>query len=126
MATEREHLRQAEHNEDFVGTFDLTRTPYLDWAATVIFYAALHYIRALAARHRIRNISRYAEMDNLFDRLMVFRRNPGVYEDYRQLKDDSRAARYDMRRFSPEEVMGLRDEELRRINQFVRTQLAAT
>ena len=126
MATEREHLRQAEHNEDFVGTFDLTRTPYLDWAVTVIFYAALHYIRALAARYHFRNISRYGELDRVFERFVVFRRNPGVYEDYRQLKDDSRAARYDMRRFSPEEVIALRDEELRRINQFVRTQLAAT
>lgn len=124
MATEQEHLRQAEHNEQFLTTFDLPITPYLDWAATVIFYAALHYIRALAARHHFRSISTYGEMDKLFDRLALFRRNAWVYEDYRQLKDDSRAARYDMRMFSPQEVVELRDEELHRIREFVRGQLA--
>ena len=119
MATEQAHLRQAQHNEQFLTTFDPAITPYLDWAVTVIFYAALHYIRALAARHQFMNISRYGELDRVFERLPVFRHNRAVYVDYRQLKDDSRAARYDMGVFSSQEVAGLRDEELLRIRQFV-------
>ena len=53
MATEQAHLRQAQHNEQFLTTFDPAITPYLDWAVTVIFYAALHYIRtnSRAARY---------------------------------------------------------------------------
>lgn len=123
MATELAHLRQAQHNEQFLATFDLAITPYLDWAVTVIFYAALHYIRALAAKHQFMNISRYGDLDRVFERVPVFRRNPELYVDYRQLKDDSRATRYDMRAFSFEEVGDLRDEELYRIRQFVLAQL---
>jgi len=119
MATERAHLYQAQHNERFLTIFDLTNTPYLDWAVTVIFYAALHYIRALAAKHYFTNISRYGDLDRVFHRVTVFQQNPNIYTDYRQLKDDSRAARYDMRVFSPQEVTDLREEELQRIRQFV-------
>lgn len=119
MATEQSHLRQARHNEEFLATFNLGATPYLDWAVTAIFYAALHYIRALAARHLFTNIARYGELERVFARLQIFRPYPGVYADYRQLKDDSRAARYDMRIFLPQEVEALRDEELNRIRQFV-------
>jgi len=119
MATEQAHLRQARHNEEFLGIFNLRATPYLDWAVTAIFYAALHYIRALAARHLFTNISRYGELERVFVQVQVFRRDRGIYIDYRQLKDDSRAARYDMRAFSSEEVEALRDEELTRIQRFV-------
>jgi hypothetical protein len=119
MATEEIHLRQAKHNEQFLDTFDLSTTPYLDWVVTVIFYAALHYIRALAARHHFGNVSSHADMDRIFSRVPVFRRQPDVYVDYRQLKDDSRAARYDARQFSPREVVELQDEEFQRIRVFV-------
>lgn len=123
MATEQAHLQQAVHNEQFLATFDLVITPYLDWAVTVIFYAALHYIRAVAARYLFSNISTYGELDRMFERLQILRQNSGIYVDYRQLKDDSRVARYDMRKFSPQEVRDLRDEELSRIRQFVLSQL---
>lgn len=123
MATEAQHFAQAEHNEAFLGTFDLATSPYLDWAVSVIFYAALHYLRALMARHRLTNISKYGEMDNAFARLLPFRRQPEVYQDYRQLKDDSRAARYDMWRPHVAEIADLRDQELTRIRVFVRTEL---
>ena len=125
MATEEEHLTQAQHNNQFLATFDLAVSPYLDWAVTVIFYAALHYVRVLAARSRFTNISSYADMDRVFERLDVFRRREDVYVDYRQLKDDSREARYDMRQFSPDEVIDLRDGELHRIREFVVSHLAA-
>ena len=119
MPEENAHRRQAEHNETFLAAWDLATSPYLDWAVTAVFYAALHYIRALAARHHFTNVSSYADMDRLFERVAVFRRRHDLYADYRQLKDDSRAARYDCRRFVPAEVAGLRDEELRRIRSFV-------
>jgi len=86
---------------------------------TIIFYAALHYIRGLLARHQVTNISRYGEMDKAFDRLALLRQNPGVYTDYRQLKDDSRAARYNMWRPAYGDVVDFRDGELRRIREFV-------
>jgi hypothetical protein len=119
VATVREHIAQARHNEAFLGTLDLRSSPYLDWAITVIFYAALHYLRAIFARNLITNIARYGDMDKAFERLAVMKRNPGIYDDYRQLKDDSREARYNMWRPGPAEVIEFRDGELSRIREFV-------
>ncbi len=118
MATKDEHLRKAEHNERFVAQFEIGSTPFLDWVITGIFYAALHYIRALAAQSSIA-ISSYAEMDKLFDRHGLLKRNRDVFYDYRQLKDDSRAARYDVKQFKANEVRGLLEEEFQRIRAFV-------
>ena len=42
-----------------------------------------------------------------------------MYEDYRQLKDDSRAARYDMWKPTIADVVDYRDGELRRLREFV-------
>jgi hypothetical protein len=94
-------------------------TPYLDWAVTVIFYATLHYLRALFARHHVTNIARYGDMDKAFERLAVVRNEAGIYNDYRQLKDDSRDARYNMWRPTLVEVVDFRDGELDRIRSFV-------
>lgn len=124
MGTQEQHLGQARHTEDFLDSFDIDSTPYLDWAVTGIFYAALHYIRALAARFLFTNISSYADMDRVFSWLEVFRRNSSIYDDYRQLKDDSRAARYDMVRLAPREVKEVRDQEFRRIREFVLASLS--
>jgi hypothetical protein len=119
MASVAEHLAQARHNEAFLGSLDLRTTPYLDWAMTIIFYTALHYIRGVLARHQVTNISTYGEMDKAFDRLPLLRQNPGIHTDYRQLKDDSRAARYNMWRPANGDIVEFRDGELRRIREFV-------
>ena len=57
--------------------------------------------------------------------LAVLRGNPGIYIDYRQLKDDSRAARYNMWRPPYGEVVDFRDGELRRIREFVLAHLGS-
>lgn len=119
MATKEQHYQKAQHNEQFFGQFDVTTTPYLDWVITGIFYSALHYVRALAAQYSFTNISTYGEMDNLFNRLSVLKKNPKIYVSYRQLKDDSREARYEMRKFSPDEVQESRDIDLQNVRSFV-------
>jgi len=119
MATKEQHYKKAQHNEQFFGQFDVKTTPYLDWVITGIFYSALHYMRALGSQHGFSNISSYGEMDNLFNRLSVLKKNSDVYISYRQLKDDSREARYEMRRFSPDEVQESRDIDLLKIKSFV-------
>jgi len=123
MPTKDQHLSKAEHNEGFFTSLDINTTLYIDWVITGIFYSALHYIRALAAKYSFENISSYGEMDNLFNRLSDFRNDPNIYSDYRQLKDDSRAARYEIVRFSPSDVIDLRDVEFRRIKSFVISRL---
>jgi hypothetical protein len=119
MASVAQHLAQAGHNEAFLESLDLRTTPYLDWAMTIIFYAALHYIRGLLARYQVTNISSYGEMDKAFNRLILLRQNPGIHTDYRQLKDDSRAARYNMWSPAYGDIVDFRAGELRRIREFV-------
>ena len=119
MASKKEHLEKALHDERFFNYFDIDTTPFLDWVITGMFYSALHYIRAVASMYKFQNIGSYGELDKLFDRLFVLKRNPSIYQDYRQLKDDSRDARYEMRKFSKEEVRDLRDQEFTRIKKFV-------
>ncbi len=119
MATKKEHIRKAEHNERFIDLFDIDTTPFLDWVITGIFYSAIHYIRALAAKYDLINISSYGDMDNLFNRISVFKNNRTAYMDYRQLKDDSRSARYEMVKFSTREVRSLKNGEFQRIKSFV-------
>ena len=47
--TKDDHLKQAEHNEKLANS--LSQGPYLDWAVTVYFYAALHYMTAILTIH---------------------------------------------------------------------------
>lgn len=119
MANVSQHLEQARRNEQFLATLDLPSSTYLDWAVTIIFYAALHYLRALFAYHHVTNIARYGDMDKAFDRILLLKRHPEIYSDYRQLKDDSREARYNIWRPSLGEVIDFRDGELQRIRDFV-------
>jgi hypothetical protein len=48
LPTKDQHIKKAERNEVFA-EFLATKTKYLDWAVTVLFYAALHYIDAILA-----------------------------------------------------------------------------
>jgi hypothetical protein len=87
-----QHLEKAVHNEDFVKEIN---NPYWDWATTTSFYAALHYIEAFFARKTPPVHSRNHEVrDDNVHRDPTLRK---IYDDYRQLKDDSHDARYDAR-----------------------------
>jgi hypothetical protein len=110
MASKAQHLKQAQHNEAFLATFDLAKSPYLDWAVTAAFYSALHYVRALMAKYGYMNVSSYGDMDKAFDRLSLLKNNPAVHDSYRQLKDDSRDARYNMWQPSGGDIVDARDE----------------
>jgi len=121
MPTKVEHLRQAQHNERFLSSFDLATTPFLDWVVTAIFYTALHYLRCLMSHHNYTNVATYGDMDKAFDRIQLLKRHPAIYDDYRTLKDDSWSARYNMWRPAPAGVVDLRDNEFVRIRAFVLT-----
>lgn len=87
MATKDEHLAKAKHNEAFVAAL---ADPFWDWAVTVTFYAALHYVMAFLATkadhpptHQVRNSHIHR------DRVL----RP-IYIDYRELQNESEDARY--------------------------------
>lgn len=100
MPSETEHIAKAKHNEAFYLSFDLNKTLFLDWVVNGIFYSALHYIDSYFAHlglhprnhsDRINFIANDANLRNIFSK-------------YRHLKDDSEAARYKIRHFTPDEI----------------------
>lgn len=46
MDTPQDHVRKATQNLAFADSIDLTSDTYADWAIVVLFYSALHYVRA--------------------------------------------------------------------------------
>jgi len=101
MPSQKNHIDQARHNEQFVSSFNIKTTPFLDWVVNGIFYSALHYLDSYFANkgkhpgthpERIRLIWAERDLGRPFFRL------------YRPLKDDSEQGRYAMRGFSPDEI----------------------
>jgi len=122
--TAAEHIRKAAHNEAFIASLELSTTPFLDWAVTGVFYAALHYIRALAAANLFANVTSYGEMDKLFATLAPLKRRPGLYGHYRFLKDESREARYETRRFKAKDISSILANDLQPIKSYVLSQIS--
>ncbi len=44
------HITKAERNENFYKNSSLASSKFNDWAATVLFYAAMHYVDAVLAQ----------------------------------------------------------------------------
>jgi len=100
MPGKSEHLKKAQHDEQFATSLDLHSTPYLDWLVTGMFYSALHYIEAYFATlkmhspdHRIRDSA-----------IRRDRKISAVYNDYSELKNFSINARYYFHPFTPADV----------------------
>lgn len=49
MATEKDHLKRAMHNEKFLRTIS---DEFSDWLAVVTFYVAVHLVEAFFAKHK--------------------------------------------------------------------------
>jgi len=101
MSSRKDHIDQAQHNEQFFSSFDISTTLFLDWVVSGVFYSALHYLDSYFAKkgkhpgdhqNRIRLIWAEPDLGRSFFRL------------YRPLKDDSEEGRYNMRVFAPEEI----------------------
>ena len=92
MATAQEHKLKALHNEAFLDLHKLSGGAFLDWGVTVLFYSALHWMRALAAQegHQIKG---YKGEEDVLTGTGVF--TAEAYDWYRQLKDDSRRPIWD-------------------------------
>lgn len=83
MLDPKGHIQQAKHNEQLAEF--LNDTPYGDWRATALFYAALHYVQAyFLSRTPPQHYSTH------FDRDTAIENDPhigGIWSDYRSLKD---------------------------------------
>lgn len=89
MPTKDQHNQKAERNENFAKRI-AEKTGYYDWAVTVLFYAALHYVDAILAVSRI-DPHKHEERQDSIQKNDTLRR---VYGEYRMLEALSRNARY--------------------------------
>ena len=94
------HLHFADNNEQF--SQDLVSDQrHLDWAVTIMFYAAVHYVEAYFAMNNIHHDS-HAKREGIIRR---DRRLRIIYTAYRELKDDSEDTRYRCHIFPGTEVV---------------------
>ena len=87
--TEQQHLDQCRRN---YGVFNALARTYVEWAATVLFYTALHFVEAWLCAHtdwqggdHRRRESRLASLHSV---------TPEVYDAYVTLREVSQVARY--------------------------------
>jgi len=88
MSDSADHILQAQHNEAFYQAID--KNTYSEWAMTVLFYAALHYINAFLDRVGI-DPGGHQERDNIVQNRKELR---PIWHQYRYLKNRSINARY--------------------------------
>jgi radical SAM superfamily enzyme len=92
------HLEQAEHNESAASS---VRQDYPDWAVTMYFYAALHWIERYAllkgcniARDYDSGRSKHDSRQQYINQIARDLNNPSLRKAYQNLELDSRKARY--------------------------------
>jgi uncharacterized protein (UPF0332 family) len=124
MATPREHREKALHNERFLEAQNLPRGEFIDWAVTVLFYSALHWMRALAAQEGYQ-IRSYQEEERIFQLVPTLAQDQRVYAWYRQLKDESRDVRYEIKQVSPADFEDLQQNYFNPFKTFVTSKLLA-
>jgi hypothetical protein len=95
-----DHKAKAEHDKQFVDSLELSTTPYLDWAITALFYAALHFVEAYFATMK-RHSPDHRTRDSAIQRDS---RIKSLYNDYNELKNYSINARYYMVSFAASDV----------------------
>lgn len=95
----KKHLVQAYHNQDFHTCIN-TAYPerFVDWKTTVLFYTALHLLKALAAKMKVDIGHTHKEIDKSINPASPFNKlriKNNAYYDYVELQNNSRNARYD-------------------------------
>jgi hypothetical protein len=122
MATAQEHRLKAVHSWNFLDFYGLSEGEFVDWAVTVLFYCALHWLRALLAQegYQVRN---YRDEEDAITGTGVF--TPRALEWYRHLKDSSRMARYETAEFSTSAYQDLRQSCFEPFKTFITSKLRA-
>jgi hypothetical protein len=112
-----DHMAKAQHNEDFsvwVNKLSADAGDFDDWEVVALFYASVHLVDALLARHNEhptchaeRNPNRPAGRNNL-----VQQRFPLLWPHYRTLLDLSHRARYEAtQRITPTQARAARTQD---------------
>jgi hypothetical protein len=95
----QQHIDQATHNQKFHDTIDCNFDgQFHDWKITVLFYVAIHYLKALASSRNIDigethyEIEQSVNPDRQNSKMKITR---GAWREYKNLFNYSRTARYE-------------------------------
>ena len=106
MPSRQEHLDKWRHNEGLSRQLDLG--PYQDWSVTTMFYAALHLVEAYFAS-QTPPVQTHSHVSR--NKIVQSDANLApVWQDYLELYDRSRDARYDCLPFSAAVVSAIRQQ----------------
>ena len=102
-STPADYAQQAAHNLELATYLRENRSDCLDWAATCLFYAAIHYVNAYLRKSNIQIPRRHrgSEKGKAKGRLNIVQQDPTlqlIHSDYRHLDDESRDARYELKK----------------------------
>lgn len=107
MPTATEHVTQAKKNEAFIDSIKAIDR-FADWGVTALFYAAVHYGRALLVG-KSAAVTTHQHFQSVFVRVT----NDAVaYGYYRALQTESEASRYDCKKYDWNDVDALRTGNL--------------
>jgi hypothetical protein len=98
LPTNADHKAKIAHNEDFVNEID---NPYFDWKVTGMFYVAVHYVDAYLDKNFGYSPENHGERMSAVSKVSSLKT---VLDDYRELLNESRDARYDVVNFSPNDL----------------------
>lgn len=95
----QQFIDQAIHNEKFHERVHTNFTDsFFDWKITILFYTAIHYLKALAAKRNIDIGNTYADIerncnpDRTGQKMLIARRS---WNDYKSLYRYSQTSRYE-------------------------------
>lgn len=121
--TVSEYIQQAAHNLEFATYIRNTKIDCLDWCATSLFYAAVHYVNAYLKHSNIPIPRRHSSPDpKQPGRSNIVQQHPvlaAIYDPYRNLDDESRDARYELKQVSERLYDRYLLGEFEKIKQFI-------
>ena len=118
-----DYIQQAAHNANLASHLRQKKPDCLDWAATCLFYSAIHYVNAylvkanipIPKRHRSRNPKRPGR-SNIVQTSSTLSK---IYFEYRHLDDESRDARYELQKPSKSDYDTFLISQLDKIRNFI-------
>jgi hypothetical protein len=100
VPTKEEHVTKADGNATLALSLKLDNQTRIDWALTILFYAALHYVDAYLAKSHV-NLRSHTTRDNALGRDKHLR---PIYKQYSDLKFFGYNARYEVFGFKATDV----------------------
>jgi hypothetical protein len=118
-----EYLEQAAHNSGLAQHIRDKLPEFMDWSATCLFYSAVHYVNAYFAKFSIPISRRHrgveAKKPGRTNIVQTDTKLSAIYPHYRHLDDESRDARYELKRITPVDYDKFLKPKLQKIQQFI-------